>query len=74
MSDYVQRRVQFLKAEIVKHEKRIRYFQDHCCHPTKNVTRKHEADVGNWCASDDRYWTECYCDRCQKHWTEKGST
>jgi hypothetical protein len=73
MSDYIQRRVKFLQAEIAKHRKKIGYYQDHCCHPTKNVTRKHEADIENWCAVDDHY-TTYFCSRCQKYWTEKGST
>lgn len=63
------------KAIIEQHRKEIaaggvaiRDLQDSC--PHNDVTRVHKSDTGNWCKSDDAYWTDCKCNVCGKVWTE----
>lgn len=38
--------------------------------PHTDVSRLAKADTGNWSPSDDRYWDDCVCLHCGKHWTE----
>lgn len=39
-----------------------------CTH--EKITIKNKSNTGNWCSSDDRYWSECKCLVCGKFWTE----
>ena len=47
---------------------RITKNQQDC--PHEGLVGKYEANTGNWCASDDRYWVEFSCPDCGKRWTE----
>jgi hypothetical protein len=60
----IDARIGYLKAE-------LEVLQDRCEHP--NVIKIHKGDTGNWCVSDDSYWTEFRCPDCVKSWTEEGS-
>lgn len=76
------------RAKIAAAMLEIDRIQDECEHNTERVwlnekigtvkypdyvTRVHKVNTGDWCLGDDRYWTECTCTRCGKHWTEEGS-
>jgi hypothetical protein len=56
-----------LQNELAKIHEKIYNYQLKCKH--KNVVIKECGDTGNWCSSDDRYWTEYKCSDCLKFWT-----
>lgn len=45
----------------------LKYIQDIVCQHDKVIT-VYRADTGNWCKSDDRYWTDNTCQDCGKYW------
>jgi len=65
--------VQELKTQIVDLQFRLKRIQDECSHPVIALTKTHHSDTGNWCRSDDRYWTTFNCGLCEKTWNEEGS-
>ena len=55
-----------------KIREQIKTFQENCSHPASQVRYKHDADTGNY-DGYDIYWTNLWCGRCGKRWTEDGS-
>jgi len=53
---------------LISHQ--IKYIQDVLC-SHEHVIVIHKADTGNWCKSDDRYWTENTCQDCGKRWIKE---
>ena len=62
-----------LKAQISALQEQIEEIQEQCSHPSACVTKKRGSDTGNFCPSDDSYWTDFHCTLCDKRWTEPGS-
>lgn len=69
-SEVIALRVVFQDA-IKEAESNMKMLQEICRHP--KVVKTHKGNTGNWCKSDDRYWTEFDCPDCGKHWEEDGS-
>jgi len=62
-----------IKDEISRLQDLLLVIQTQCSHPEPCVTKQHDADTGNFCVSDDRYWTNFHCSLCGKSWKEDGS-
>lgn len=56
-----------LQNELTNVQRKILAYQTKCKHP--NASKKECGDTGNWCPSDDRYWTEYKCPDCLKFWS-----
>ena len=63
--------IEEINRKIKKWKKRLEEAQNNC--PHTNKTKEHWADTGNWCPSDDRYWTDFTCHDCGKRWRVDGS-
>lgn len=70
-TNLITRKVIKVQAKIVLLHEEIKALQVACTHP--ELFYLHEGDTGNWCRSDDSYWTSLYCVTCKKRWTEEGS-
>lgn len=46
----------------------LKTLQNYCHHPY--VIKTSKSDTGNWCKTDDSYWTEFKCPDCGKFWIE----
>lgn len=66
-------KIEELQLQIAQCSRQIKEIQAECSHPKSCLTKKHGADTGNWCPSDDSYWTDFHCSLCDKRWTEEGS-
>lgn len=66
----MQTQVKSLKRKIEQLGLRIREIQSSCEHPSEHITKIANSDTGNWCRADDRYWYDCHCKLCDKHWSE----
>ena len=53
--------------------KKIKNIKKQCKHPEKDCQYVNRGDTGNWCPSDDSYWTNHYCARCDTQWITDGS-
>lgn len=51
-------------------DEQLKYIQDVLC-KHEHVIVVHRSDIGNWCKSDDRYWTENTCQDCGKYWVKE---
>lgn len=63
----IKRRADTIKSNIEKWNNALEELQDSCKH--ENASHIDKADTGNWCTSDDSYWTVHHCTDCGKHWT-----
>lgn len=70
----MDRKMTTLLEKSKKIQQQIHDFRESCPHHPEEVRYKHESDTGNWCRSDDCYWTDLYCSRCGKMWRENGSS
>jgi hypothetical protein len=57
-----------IEREIAALQKELSDHQRKCKHP--NAIKTPKADTGNYDPSEDRYWYECRCPLCLKHWFE----
>jgi len=55
-----------LTREIADLQKELRDHQEKCKH--SRGTYKYDANTGNWCEGDDKYWISCHCSVCGKRW------
>lgn len=67
-NDEIKKEIQDNLLNISLLNANIRFFRQICKH--EDTTRKYRADTGNYDPSQDRYWIECVCEICGKHWTE----
>ncbi|QBQ74740.1 hypothetical protein BcepSauron_360 [Burkholderia phage BcepSauron] len=57
-----------IQRSLARLSEKLKLLRDAC--PHLNVQKKARSDTGNWSRSDDRYWYDCTCPACGKHWTE----
>jgi len=69
---------QLLKAKVTELHNKIHdmhkdlsMLQSECKH--LDYEYKYKGSAGNYCRSDDCYWTVFTCNICRKQWTEEGS-
>lgn len=62
----VKRKAATIRKHIEKWNQSLISMQETCTHI--NATHVNKADTGNWCKSDDNYWTEHRCPDCGKFW------
>ena len=58
-----------LQDKIKQLQEDIKSIQSKCKHPKKFVTKKYCSNTGNYDPSQDVYWIEYHCDRCNNKWT-----
>lgn len=67
-------KIEQLKSEIAQLQKQIENIQEACTHPPLVLTKVHTSNSGGYDGpAHDLYWTEFYCELCEKHWDEDGS-
>jgi len=59
-----------IQEEIAELQRRLKRIQDECSHPKDCTIKKGASNTGNYCPQDDSYWYDCYCELCNKRWTE----
>ncbi len=66
-----QKKVLSIRKRLEKREQKLIVekvqLQQICGHV--DLEKRNRGDSGNWCKSDDSYWTEWKCQDCKKFWT-----
>lgn len=69
----INKQVIRIKNKISLLENSLANLQSNCKHPKKFLQKERKGNTGNYDPSQDCYWTEFYCEQCEKSWDEEGS-